>query len=109
MGPTAVSCGAPRAGVLGENEGFSTRTTKLAMLRNAADQRAMCLEINSRRVSKMTLSRSAASRALATTKKTAAVRCCGPSRRMASLRRSNRSRVELSGQQQDRSRANWSA
>ncbi|RNC39016.1 hypothetical protein TcCL_NonESM11684 [Trypanosoma cruzi] len=68
------------------------------MRRNAADQRAMRLEIDSRRISKITLSRSAASGARATSKKTAAVRCCGASRRMAALRRSNRSRVGLSGQ-----------
>ncbi|KAF8304543.1 hypothetical protein TcBrA4_0045990 [Trypanosoma cruzi] len=49
-GHNAAPCGAPRAGILGEDASLSTQTTAPLLLRNAADQRSVPLRTDSRRI-----------------------------------------------------------
>ncbi|RNC33330.1 ribonuclease HI, partial [Trypanosoma cruzi] len=107
MGDGAVPCGAPRVRVLEEGVSLSMQTTALVLLRHAADQRAMRLGIDSRRISKITASGPTVPKALACFTKTAAVRCCGALRCMAALRCSNWSGVELPGKKPDGCRVDW--
>ncbi|RNC58799.1 ribonuclease HI [Trypanosoma cruzi] len=108
MGDGTVRCGAPRVRVLEEGVScLSMQTTALVLLRHVADQRAMRLGTDSRRISKITASGPTVPKALACSTKTAAVRSCGALRCMAALMRSNWSGVELPGKKPDGCRVNW--